>query len=59
MALTYKEEAEDFEFVLNFLAERNLNPTFLLSDDSAQIKNAAKKVWPDIKIIDCFFHVRK
>lgn len=66
IAVCVTETTKDFEFIfssvsqgINNISGSDFEPKYLISDAAAAIHNAAKKVWPDILIIMCWFHMRK
>ncbi|XP_039281586.1 uncharacterized protein LOC111049319 [Nilaparvata lugens] len=47
-----------YEGVLSYLKEHTpeLNPTVVMSDFEQAMQNAARMVWPNTRIVGCFFH---
>ena len=63
--ITSHEETSDFENFymglkdLAFLLKIDFNPEFILQDASSSSYNEAKKIYPTVTILMCYFHVMK
>ena len=65
--LTSHETQSDFEIFYkglkdecnNLDIEIDLNNVLLMQDACSASKNAVKKLWPGVKLLMCYFHVKK
>lgn len=65
-AFSTKEDSGVFEFCFQAIKDKtkeifdkDTNVEYLISDAAGAIKNGFRKVWPNAKLITCYFHVMK